>query len=64
MALLSFRGISTPSLAAQGEQRRFTLLLFNISRDIPDTNRNDLSSLSTSTRSMNTIVDGLTLATN
>jgi hypothetical protein len=28
MALLSFRGIDTPSLAAQGEQRR--LSLFNI----------------------------------
>ncbi len=33
MALLSFRGISTPSLNAQGEQRRFSL--FNIPRDIP-----------------------------
>jgi hypothetical protein len=31
MALLSFRGIDTPSLAAQGEQRRFSL--FNIRRD-------------------------------
>src|ERR1700684_4384257 len=31
MALLSFRGIDTPSLAAQGEQRR--LSLFNIPRD-------------------------------
>jgi hypothetical protein len=31
MALLSFRGIDTPSLAAQGEQRR--LSLFNIRRD-------------------------------
>jgi hypothetical protein len=29
--LLSFRGIDTPSLAAQGEQRR--LSLFNIRRD-------------------------------
>jgi hypothetical protein len=28
MALLSFRGISTPSLPAQGEQRRFSLLAF------------------------------------
>ena len=33
MALLSFRGISTPSLKAQGEQRRSSL--FNIPRDIP-----------------------------
>jgi hypothetical protein len=32
MALLSFRGISTPSLTAQGEQRRFSF--FNIRRDI------------------------------
>jgi hypothetical protein len=31
MALLSFRGISTPSLQAQGEQRRFSY--FNIGRD-------------------------------
>jgi hypothetical protein len=31
MALLSFRGIDTPSLAAQGEQRR--LSLFNFRRD-------------------------------
>src|SRR5271165_3160284 len=31
MALLSFRGISTPSLKAQGEQRRSSL--FNIPRD-------------------------------
>jgi hypothetical protein len=30
MALLPFRGIDTPSLAAQGEQRR--LALFNIRR--------------------------------
>src|ERR1039457_4034444 len=30
MALLSFRGISTPSLPAQGEQRRFSY--FNIPR--------------------------------
>jgi hypothetical protein len=28
MALLSFRGISTPSLPAQGEQRRFSFLAF------------------------------------
>src|SRR5271167_2059978 len=34
MALLSFVGISTPSLKAQGEQRRS--FLFNIPRDIPD----------------------------
>jgi hypothetical protein len=33
MALLSFVGISTPSLAAQGEQRR--LSFFNIRRGIP-----------------------------
>jgi hypothetical protein len=33
MALLSFRGISTPSLPAQGEQRRSTY--FNIAWDIP-----------------------------
>jgi hypothetical protein len=32
MALLSFRGFDTPSLSAQGEQRRFTY--FNIDRDI------------------------------
>jgi len=32
-ALLSFRGISTPSLPAQGEQRRS--FYFNIRRDIP-----------------------------
>jgi hypothetical protein len=35
MALLSFRGFDTPSLPAQGEQRRFTY--FNIGRDIPST---------------------------
>src|SRR5271165_6940772 len=33
MALLSYRGISTPSLKAQGEQRRSSL--FNIPRDNP-----------------------------
>src|SRR5450755_621100 len=33
MALLSFRGITTPSLPAQSEQRRFSY--FNIQRDIP-----------------------------
>jgi hypothetical protein len=33
MALLSFRGFDTPSLPAQGEQRRSTY--FNIARDIP-----------------------------
>jgi membrane protein len=33
MALLSFRGISPPSLKAQGEQRRSSF--FNIPRDIP-----------------------------
>jgi HSP20 family protein len=35
MALLSFRGISTPSLPAQGGQRRFSY--FNISRGNPET---------------------------
>jgi hypothetical protein len=34
MALLSFRGISTPSLQAQGEQRRSSY--FNNDRDIAD----------------------------
>ena len=34
MALLSSRGISTPSLQAQGEQRRF--FYFNNDRDIPN----------------------------
>jgi hypothetical protein len=34
--LLSFRGIDTPSLQAQGEQRRFSY--FNIRRDIPGGN--------------------------
>jgi len=33
MALLSFRGFDTPSLPAQGEQRRSSF--FNIPRDIP-----------------------------
>jgi hypothetical protein len=33
MALLSFRGISTPSLMAQGEQRRSSI--FNIRRGNP-----------------------------
>jgi hypothetical protein len=33
MALLSFRGFDTPSLQAQGEQRRSSF--FNIGRDIP-----------------------------
>jgi hypothetical protein len=33
MALLSFRGFDTPSLPAQGEQRRSSY--FNIERDIP-----------------------------
>jgi hypothetical protein len=32
MALLSFRGFDTPSLPAQGEQRRSSF--FNIRRDI------------------------------
>jgi hypothetical protein len=34
MALLSFRGISTPSLQAQGEQRRSSY--FNNDRDIAE----------------------------
>jgi hypothetical protein len=34
MALLSFRGISAPSLLAQGEQRRFSY--FNIQRGNPN----------------------------
>jgi hypothetical protein len=34
MALLSSRGISTPSLQARGEQRRF--FYFNNDRDIPN----------------------------
>jgi hypothetical protein len=34
MALLSFRGISTPSLPAQGGQRRFSY--FNIQRGNPN----------------------------
>ncbi|MGE0236718.1 hypothetical protein, partial [Methylocystis sp.] len=42
MALLSFRGISTPSLTAQGEQRRSSI--FNILRDIPDRRSRRLSS--------------------
>jgi len=33
MALLSFRGIDTPSLPAQGEQRRYSY--FNIQRGNP-----------------------------
>jgi hypothetical protein len=37
MALLSFRGISTPSLPAQGEQRRHSF--FNIGRGIPSSSR-------------------------
>jgi len=37
MALLSFRGISTPSLPAQGEQRRFSY--FNIQRGNPESPR-------------------------
>jgi hypothetical protein len=36
MALLSFRGFDTPSLPAQGEQRRSTY--FNIGRDNSETN--------------------------
>src|SRR5271166_5441468 len=42
MALLSFRGISTPSLKAQGEQRRSSL--FNIPRDNPVVTREALYS--------------------
>jgi hypothetical protein len=38
MALLSFRGISTPSLTAQGEQRRHSF--FNIGRGIPSSKIN------------------------
>jgi hypothetical protein len=37
MALLSFCGFDTPSLPAQGEQRRSTY--FNIARDIPRPDR-------------------------
>jgi hypothetical protein len=39
MALLSFRGISTPSLPAQGEQRRSSY--FNIPRGNSPLNHND-----------------------
>jgi hypothetical protein len=38
MALLSFCGISTPSLTAQGEQRRSSF--FNIERDYSDIDAN------------------------
>jgi hypothetical protein len=48
MALLSFRGISTPSLKAQGEQRRSSL--FNIPRDIPYFRRTSLTCADTSGR--------------
>src|SRR5664280_275566 len=41
MALLSFRGISTPSLPAQGEQRRSSY--FNIPRGNPDDRHHQLS---------------------
>jgi hypothetical protein len=41
MALLSFRGISTPSLLAQGEQRRPSF--FNIRRDIPQGNESEFA---------------------
>src|SRR6202051_1754452 len=40
MALLSFRGISTPSLPAQGEQRRS--FYFNNRRDIPGYRRSSI----------------------
>jgi hypothetical protein len=40
MALLSFRGISTPSLQAQGEQRRPSF--FNIRRDIPSPRQHEI----------------------
>jgi hypothetical protein len=40
MALLSFRGISTPSLPAQGEQRRFSY--FNIQRGNPAVGNQEL----------------------
>jgi hypothetical protein len=43
MALLSFRGFDTPSLPAQGEQRRSTY--FNIGRDIPQAGHMDASDL-------------------
>jgi len=41
MALLSFRGISTPSLTAQGEQRRSSY--FNIRRGDPAWRRDGYS---------------------
>jgi hypothetical protein len=44
MALLSFRGFDTPSLPAQGEQRRSTY--FNIGRDIPRPWRGQLAVMS------------------
>jgi hypothetical protein len=40
IALLSSRGISTPSLQARGEQRRF--FYFNNDRDIPTFKRQHL----------------------
>jgi hypothetical protein len=43
MALLSFRGISTPSLPAQGGQRRFSY--FNIQRGNPHQHRGDHAAL-------------------
>jgi hypothetical protein len=43
MALLSFRGFDTPSLPAQGEQRRSTY--FNIGRDIPGGRRSSKKTL-------------------
>jgi hypothetical protein len=46
MALPSFRGISTPSLQAQGEQRRFSY--FNIGRDNSSAYRKCLSFLAVS----------------
>jgi hypothetical protein len=49
MALLSFRGIGTPSLSAQGEQRRSSY--FNIRRGNPpiDIARKTFNSLKSNT---------------
>jgi hypothetical protein len=49
MALLSSRGISTPSLQARGEQRRF--FYFNNDRDIPEIDSIDTLSLDYSPKS-------------
>src|SRR3990172_6344763 len=48
MALLSFRGISTPSLSAQGEQRRSPF--FNIDRDNSPQRADHLLSLSSGSK--------------